>query len=365
MMSRAGLTWLSADSTVDQMVTDNNFPWWRPRGKRNRGTQTHAAETFSWMAKCGYLLVARDPGVTVEEVTAGLPSVQEAIDCLLTEQNSSLDTAFNDLNPFPFFALACEKVGAYDRALEYCAASLCTDLSKAGSQAPTVHAIAGATKGRCLSALGRTADAGLAFEAAAEEAHRFGWWLYEVHALRDLKLCVLDGIGHGDHGSRRLGAVLRLLKGPADKLTPMLKGLDAAELMSLAPPDDSYRVEYLVQDSGESALRRELGSLKLKELRQRAKQAGMSAEQLEQAMDSDDPEEMVIAFLLEQHATTAQLRSEQADLAGLSLKELRKRAKAVGITAEQLETAMDGDEPEDAVIELIVALSQGPAGDTA
>ena len=83
---------------VDFDAIDCNFPWWRPRGHRNRGgTQNHAAETASWMGKCAYLLVARNLGVSTEEVMAGLPSVEDAIDCLLTEPDSALDAAFNDL----------------------------------------------------------------------------------------------------------------------------------------------------------------------------------------------------------------------------------------------------------------------------
>ena len=46
------------------------------------------------------------------------------------------------------------------------------------------------------------------------------------------------------------------------------------------------------------ALRQELAGLRLKELRQRAKAAGMSASDLESAMDADDPEDAVIALLL-------------------------------------------------------------------
>eukprot|EP01045_Picozoa_sp_COSAG04_P037688 COSAG04_NODE_9746_length_835_cov_1.300272_1_plen_82_part_10 len=70
-------------------------------------------------------------------------------------------------------------------------------------------------RGRALATLGQMAEANAAFEEAAEEAHRVGLWLFQAYALRDLKLLVLDAMGHGDHGSRRLGEVLRLLKGPA------------------------------------------------------------------------------------------------------------------------------------------------------
>ena len=99
-------------------------------------------------------------------------------------------------------------------------------------------------RGRAHAALGHTAEAAAAFESAAEEAHRYGYFLWEVFALRDLKLLVLDGMDHSEHGSRRLGAALRLLKGPASTLSPMLKGCDAAQLIALAPPDSAYVVVY-------------------------------------------------------------------------------------------------------------------------
>ena len=49
----------------------------------------------------------------------------------------------------------------------------------------------------------------------------------------------------------------------------MLKGLDVAELMSLPPPDTSYRVVYEAEDSA-TALRQELGGLRLMALQKRA-----------------------------------------------------------------------------------------------
>ena len=57
---------------------------------------------------------------------------------------------------------------------------------------------------------------------ASEKASALGLWLYCGYALRDLKLLVLDPAGRveeGEHASRRLGAVLRRLRSPADVLT--------------------------------------------------------------------------------------------------------------------------------------------------
>ena len=98
---------------------------------------------------------------------------------------------------------------------------------------------------RAYVALDHTAEGAASFESAAEEAHRYGFFLWEVFALRDLKLLVLDEMGHGEHGSRRLGAAVRALKAdPAGSVKSMLQGLDVAELSSLPPPDTSYGVVY-------------------------------------------------------------------------------------------------------------------------
>eukprot|EP01043_Picozoa_sp_COSAG02_P046498 COSAG02_NODE_4354_length_5460_cov_3.975191_3_plen_229_part_00 len=163
-------------------------------------------------------------------------------------------------------------------------------------------------------------------------------------------------MGHSEHGSRRLGAALRLLKGPASMLNPMLKGLAVAELTALSPPDSSYEVVYDaiagLPEPAKTTLSHELSGLKLRELRQRAKAAGMCAEQLESAMDADNPKQSLVSFLIEQQVGDALLRSE---LQELGLKALRRRAKDVGATAEQVLDAMDTDEPKNAVIELILA----------
>ena len=120
----------------------------------------------------------------------------------------------------------------------------------------------------------------------------------EAFALRDLKLCVLDAMGHADHGSRRLGAVLRKLSSPAELLTPMLKGLDAAALLALDAPEGGYELVYEIEHGSMVALRQELECLGLRELRRRAKEAGVEEEALEEALDTDAPKVVVIELLL-------------------------------------------------------------------
>eukprot|EP01046_Picozoa_sp_COSAG06_P104350 COSAG06_NODE_50541_length_318_cov_0.671233_1_plen_105_part_11 len=85
----------------------------------------------------------------------------------------------------------------------------------------------------------------------------------------------------------------------------MLKGLDVAELLSLPPPDTSYRVVYEAEDSGTVALRQELGGLRLMALQKRAASACISDAKLETAMDSPDPKASLINLVLEQHTSAA------------------------------------------------------------
>eukprot|EP01043_Picozoa_sp_COSAG02_P069910 COSAG02_NODE_12180_length_1583_cov_736.616577_1_plen_216_part_10 len=99
-------------------------------------------------------------------------------------------------------------------------------------------------------------------------------------------------------------------------------------------------------------------SLGLKELRRRAKVAGMSASELEEAMDSDEPEEMFIDFVVQVRVqadkTDAACTSLEVELGTLRLSELRKRAKAAGVAEDALEEATDADDPKAAVISLLL-----------
>ena len=207
-----------------------------------------------------------------------------------------------------------------------------------------------------------------AFEAATKEAHRYKLWLPEAFALCDLKRCVLDELGHGEHGSRRIGAVLRLLKGPAELLTPMLKGLDAAELMALPPPEAGYEVVYAVDDATTAELRQNLGSLRLKALRQKARAEGIDEGILEESIDAQDPKEAVITLLVQKQSESLQQAKAQEseakalrhELEGLGLKELRRRAREVGVAEEILEDAIDANEPK--VVMVAVLLENAAAG---
>eukprot|EP01052_Picozoa_sp_SAG31_P042088 SAG31_NODE_6572_length_1968_cov_2.712146_1_plen_290_part_10 len=82
-----------------------------------------------------------------------------------------------------------------------------------------------------------------------------------------------------------------------------------------------------------AASRHRLESLKLKELRRLAEQAGMSAERLDRAMDSREPSETVIAFLSGQNAaeSTVLIRSEPA----MQREDAEAAAPALSAAAEE------------------------------
>ena len=64
----------------------------------------------------------------------------------------------------------------------------------------------------------------------------------------------------------------------------------------------------------------ELSGLTVKELRSRAEAAGVSEDAIEEARDSDEPKESLIALIV----------AAAEELSGLTVKELRSRAKAAG-----------------------------------
>eukprot|EP01048_Picozoa_sp_COSAG05_P015614 COSAG05_NODE_1900_length_3858_cov_2.298218_1_plen_899_part_10 len=217
-------------------------------------------------------------------------------------------------------------------------------------------------QGRSYVALGRASDATHAFEAAAETARVAGFWLLEAFALRDLKLLVLDQLEHGEHGSRRLGVALRLLTGPAETLTPVLKGLDATELMSLPPPQPEYVMAFSEDDSVTTKLRLELKALRSTALQKRALAAGIAQEAVEEAVDSENPKVQLIELIVQQNIAKESGEKEQREalrqeLQGLKPMALQRRAVSEGIAEQQLELAIDSDDPKTALIELLLTAS--------
>ena len=321
-----GLSWSGADAKMDTI----DHALIRKRSVTTMGANLGTTEAFAWLCKCGHVLVAhhwsRSRLLASAEIISALPSVPEMIKMIMCMDmwnwfRASCNAYFN---LFIAAASVCEKLGAHERVLEYSLAAVDEDLTKAGSQLPGVIVLAHSMRGRAVAALGRPAEAGKAFELAISEAHTCGLWLYEAFALRDLKIDVLDSMGHGEHGARRLGEALRQLAGPASSWTRLMKGLDAAELMSLPAPEAGYQVIYMTEPPPDHAiaptmaptatakLRAELSGLKMSQLRRRATDcAGLDA--VEEADDSDDPRAALILLLLD--ASEAEQAGAKADSA--------------------------------------------------
>ena len=104
-------------------------------------------------------------------------------------------------------------------------------------------------------------------------------------------------------------------------------------------------------------LRAELAALPPSQLRKRAMAAGITAESVEVAEDSSSPKEGMIVLILGAEAAGSGDRALREELEGLKTSQLRKRAVAVGITAESIEVAEDSADPKEGMIVLILRMS--------
>ena len=91
-------------------------------------------------------------------------------------------------------------------------------------------------------------------------------------------------------------------------------------------------------------------------LKKRANAAGATEEEIEAAEDADDAKAATVALVVsyEQAAEdpAAALREE---LAALKPSVLKKRARAAGATEEQIEEADDAEDPRAAMVALVLA----------
>ena len=170
-------------------------------------------------------------------------SIDEIIE-MSPQTTASVFANWQFTNLFVIVALVWEKLERPAEALRYATAALQNDLASCGTIAPGTRCESYVVQGRAHAALGHAAAAAGAFEEAVDLAEKYGLWLYQALALKDFKQSVLDDLGHADHAARRLGAALRLLKGPAELLTPLMDGLDANQLMSMGPPEPEYHISY-------------------------------------------------------------------------------------------------------------------------
>jgi len=130
------------------------------------------------------------------------------------------------------------------------------------------------------------------------------------------------------------------------------------------------------EESGgaDAALVAELRKMKKSELRKRAKAEGVAEEKLDEAEDADDEKAALVDLIVEKIGAASKkddddkdaaaleaMNKLKAELKGLKKSELRKRAKAEGVSADDLDAADDADDPKEAFIELIVAKAKPKA----
>ena len=115
----------------------------------------------------------------------------------------------------------------------------------------------------------------------------------------------------------------------------------------------------------------ELNSLKLSALQKRAAAEGVDVLRIEECLDTDSPKASLVPLILACHPLTGQLAdggateisapaaetSIRAELLELPLSVLRKRARSLGVTDDEIETAEDTNEPVAALADLAIARS--------
>jgi hypothetical protein len=359
-MRSNGLSWAEIDNTMKECAED--FSPLRPLGDRSQEQYIHSGEAFWYPTKCGLILMASDLRVSEAEILRALPSPQEIVAGVVMQcpggghMHAVTHTSHTLMNSFLSCAYVCEKYVWHEKALSYSLAGLVPDLDQGGTTLALTRVLLLSVQARSLAALGRLDEAGPVFLQAADEAHRSGFHLYEAFALRDLKVSVLDGMGHGNHGAQLLGAALRLLTGPAEMLTTLLDGVDAAEMMASTEPDLSYEIAFRAEDAAHAALRQELVGMKLSALRKRAQAEDVEVEAMEKASDGDNEKRDLVQLILERHTSSGGVHEAawRAELVGLKLSALRRRAIADGIDSELLDDAADGDDERASLIEAIV-----------
>jgi hypothetical protein len=236
------LSWQATGNTMDTMQAACASSC-RARGDKVKSMHLNSVEQCEWNAKCGWYLCAADPGISAEEVALALPSMDDIID-MNPGVNADVMAQKDVYNLSLNVAYVWERLGRHPEALRFADATLNNDLMHGGTIALNTRISAHMVQGRAQAALGHMQAAADAFEAAVELADKYGLWFFQALALKDLKLCVLDPLGHAEHGSRRLGESLRLLVGPAEMLAPLMDGLDVAGLMALPPPSQDHHIEF-------------------------------------------------------------------------------------------------------------------------
>lgn len=179
-------------------------------GLRDDPTALIPARGMALAVKYNAILYAKTGTLSNEEALVGLPKTAKEYVRQLTMQHFESTNCFLHMMECALLcwpALAYEKMGMLDLALEFAEEGLNTDLPSGGSYAKWGFAIAQCCKGRVLAKMGgRQGDAFRAFEEGAAAAREGGCTFFEAVALRDWKNA-LAAVDHGVGGDEMLKRV--------------------------------------------------------------------------------------------------------------------------------------------------------------
>eukprot|EP01045_Picozoa_sp_COSAG04_P007826 COSAG04_NODE_418_length_14698_cov_5.217412_4_plen_282_part_00 len=188
-------------------------------------------------------------------------------------------------------------------------------------------------------------------------------------------------------GTAQIAAALRQMDGTASELTDILNArggsFDADEIMRTAPaevprkpkttytapaatssrgsPRPSVRAQPKAAASAQPPLLAELRGMRLMALQRRAVDEGVDSDKVDDAMESDDPKATLISLLVEASSGGGQEREDtqlRAELEGMRLMDLYRRASNdSALDADKVEQAMEDDDPKATLIALLTQQS--------
>jgi hypothetical protein len=135
------------------------------------------------------------------------------------------------------------------------------------------------------------------------------------------------------------------------------RGISAAEIEEARDADDPREAlaQLIAGASGP-----DLSAMNVKQLREHAVSRGVGAHEIEHARDSDNPKAALVQ-LIQAKGPLGPTGPTREELQGLSVKDLRQKASALNMDAGAIEHARDSDDPRAALIDLILSKPvQGP-----
>lgn len=125
-------------------------------------------------------------------------------------------------------------------------------------------------------------------------------------------------------------------------MTALLECLDRCDSVTLHMATDS-------DQEGQTALEAELTSMKMRDLVQKARDAGISENEILESQDAAYPKNALVSVLVECRLAA------QAELGSMRMRELVLKAKEWGVDEEALYDAQDDERPKEAIVELLMS----------